>query len=178
MTEVIHDELTGSIQCGQWRSHPQQFGLTVVPAATYFDGRELSLTETQHGILRYLIQNGDRVCTKRQIARFVGSNAYELKIVDVLVCILRRALAQQVPQTGLDQIETVWGRGYALRPTGNPYALDDRYIARWTPRVKRYVLNGLDEDLFSEKFRVINQLTEEELDEWRGPNIRASMAKL
>jgi two-component system cell cycle response regulator CtrA len=37
----------------------------------------------------------------------------EVKIIDVFVCKLRKKLANA--SGGLDYIETVWGRGYALR---------------------------------------------------------------
>ena len=37
----------------------------------------------------------------------------EAKIIDVYVCKLRKKLANA--SGGLDYIETVWGRGYALR---------------------------------------------------------------
>jgi two-component system cell cycle response regulator CtrA len=37
----------------------------------------------------------------------------EAKIIDVFICKLRKKLADA--SGGLDYIETVWGRGYALR---------------------------------------------------------------
>ena len=42
-----------------------------------------------------------------------GLNEPEAKIIDVFICKLRKKLANA--SGGLDYIETVWGRGYALR---------------------------------------------------------------
>jgi two-component system, cell cycle response regulator CtrA len=42
-----------------------------------------------------------------------GMDEPELKIIDVFVCKLRKKLAQATG--GKHYIETVWGRGYALR---------------------------------------------------------------
>ena len=39
----------------------------------------------------------------------------ELKIIDVFICKLRKKLADA--SGGKSYIETVWGRGYALRPS-------------------------------------------------------------
>ena len=43
-----------------------------------------------------------------------GMDEPELKIIDVFICKLRKKLAEA--SGGKDYIETVWGRGYALRP--------------------------------------------------------------
>lgn len=40
----------------------------------------------------------------------------ELKLVDVIVCKLRKKLAMRVPEGETGVIDTVWGRGYSLRP--------------------------------------------------------------
>jgi two-component system cell cycle response regulator CtrA len=52
------------------------------------------------------------------LAKFVKSNfaigsTPDAKIIDVFICKLRKKLANA--SGGLDYIETVWGRGYALR---------------------------------------------------------------
>jgi two-component system cell cycle response regulator CtrA len=44
-----------------------------------------------------------------------GMDEPELKIIDVFICKLRKKLANA--SSGKNFIETVWGRGYALRPT-------------------------------------------------------------
>jgi Transcriptional regulatory protein, C terminal len=43
-----------------------------------------------------------------------GMDEPEIKIIDVFMCKLRRKLA--AASNGKDYIETVWGRGYVLRP--------------------------------------------------------------
>ncbi len=42
-----------------------------------------------------------------------GMDEPELKIIDVFICKLRKKLANA--SSGKNYIETVWGRGYALR---------------------------------------------------------------
>jgi len=42
-----------------------------------------------------------------------GMDEPELKIIDLFICKLRKKLAEV--SGGKDYIETVWGRGYALR---------------------------------------------------------------
>ena len=42
-----------------------------------------------------------------------GMNEPEMKIIDVFICKLRKKLAYA--SGGKDYIETVWGRGYAMR---------------------------------------------------------------
>jgi two-component system cell cycle response regulator CtrA len=42
-----------------------------------------------------------------------GMDEPEIKIIDVFICKLRKKLANA--SGGKDYIETVWGRGYALR---------------------------------------------------------------
>ena len=52
-----------------------------------------------------------------------GMNEPEQKIIDVFICKLRKKLANA--SGGKDYIETVWGRGYALRDPSD----DDTPIA-------------------------------------------------
>ena len=51
-----------------------------------------------------------------------GMDEPELKIIDVFICKLRKKLVQAT--NGENYIETIWGRGYALRDpegaTGSP----------------------------------------------------------
>ena len=50
-----------------------------------------------------------------------GMDEPEMKIIDVFICKLRKKLANA--SGGKDYIETVWGRGYAMREQGEPEAM-------------------------------------------------------
>ena len=78
-------------------------------------GESLHLTGKEYGILELLSLRKGQTLTKEQFLNHLygGIDEPELKIIDVFVCKLRKKLAQA---TGGDSyIETVWGRGYALR---------------------------------------------------------------
>jgi two-component system OmpR family response regulator len=80
----------------------------------FWDGRELTLTLTEFGILRTLLRRPGRVCTRDALM----SQAYELhKIVsDRTIDSHVRRVRAKLATLGADPIETVHGVGYKLGP--------------------------------------------------------------
>ena len=72
----------------------------------------LCLTATEFGILDMLARNADVVITKRQLLSAVwGFDDYDVNVVEVHVCALRRKLEQFGPR----MIHTVRSLGYVIR---------------------------------------------------------------
>ncbi|WP_299938548.1 response regulator transcription factor [uncultured Pelagimonas sp.] len=69
------------------------------------------LTPKEAAILAVLIRAGGRILSKQEIldAAYGHLSQPELKIVDVFICKIRKALG------GPAMIETVWGRGYRFK---------------------------------------------------------------
>jgi two-component system, cell cycle response regulator CtrA len=89
------------------------------------DDQPFHLTGKEYGILELLSLRKGTTLTKEMFLNHLygGMDEPELKIIDVFVCKLRKKLAQATG--GEHYIETVWGRGYALRDpegsaTGSP----------------------------------------------------------
>jgi len=79
-------------------------------------GRRVHLTGKEYAILEMLSLRKGMTLTKEMFLTHLygGRDEPELKIIDVFICKLRKKLAQA--GTGASGcIETVWGRGYALR---------------------------------------------------------------
>ena len=76
--------------------------------------KAVPLTGKEYCILELLSLRKGTVVTKQMLLDHLygGMDEPELKIIDVLVCYLRKKLAQATG--GKHQIETVWGRGYRL----------------------------------------------------------------
>ena len=76
--------------------------------------KPVPLTGKEYCIFELLSLRKGKVVTKQMLLDHLygGMNEPELKIIDVLVCYLRKKLAQATG--GKHQIETVWGRGYRL----------------------------------------------------------------
>ena len=76
--------------------------------------KPVPLTGKEYCIFELLSLRKRTVVTKQMLLDHLygGMNEPELKIIDVLVCYLRKKLAQATG--GEHQIETVWGRGYRL----------------------------------------------------------------
>lgn len=76
-------------------------------------GRVVDLTPTEYNLLRYLMQNADRIVTKEQILQHVWQYefAVESTVVETYVSYLRRKLSALGPQV----IVTRRGVGYGLR---------------------------------------------------------------
>ena len=76
----------------------------------------LHLTRREYGIIELLSLRKGTTLTKEVFLNHLygGIDEPELRIIDVFVCKLRKKLARTM--TGAENyIETVWGRGYALR---------------------------------------------------------------
>jgi two-component system, cell cycle response regulator CtrA len=101
---------------------PVRTGRLVVNLATRVvsvDDKPVRLTGKEYGILELLCRRKGTTLTKEMFLNHLydGMNEPGLKIIDVFVCKLRKKLAQATG--GKHYIETVWGRGYALRePVG------------------------------------------------------------
>ncbi|MEY2884295.1 MAG: DNA-binding response regulator CtrA [Pseudomonadota bacterium] len=80
------------------------------------EGRRVNLTGKEYAIFEMLSLRKGMTLTKEMFLTHLygGRDEPELKIIDVFVCKLRKKLHQAgAPSSGC--IETVWGRGYALR---------------------------------------------------------------
>lgn len=78
-------------------------------------GERLHLTSKEYLILELLALRKGATLAKDMFLNHLygGMNEPEAKIIDVFICKLRKKLANA--SGGLDYIETVWGRGYALQ---------------------------------------------------------------
>lgn len=79
------------------------------------DGQSVHLTGKEYGILELLSLRKGTTLTKEMFLNHLygGMDEPELKIIDVFICKLRKKLSTATD--GENYIETVWGRGYALR---------------------------------------------------------------
>ncbi len=79
------------------------------------EGQPLHLTGKEYAILELLsLRKGTTLTKEMCLDHLYGGMAEpELKIIDVFVCKLRKKLTAAT--AGENYIETVWGRGYALR---------------------------------------------------------------
>lgn len=80
--------------------------------------RKQHLTGTEARLLTALALDPSKIFSKADLMdhMYGGEDEPEQKIVDVLVCKLRRKLIEM--NDGLDVIRTVWGRGYRFEPEG------------------------------------------------------------
>jgi len=78
------------------------------------DGVRIHLTGKEYAILELLSLRKGSTLTKDMFLNHLygGIDEPDLKIIDVFICKLRKKLTTAC---GEDYIETVWGRGYALR---------------------------------------------------------------
>ena len=78
-------------------------------------GHKLHLTAKEYQILALLALRKGSTLTKETFLNHLygGLDEPEAKIIDVFICKLRKKLANA--SGGQDYLETVWGRGYALR---------------------------------------------------------------
>lgn len=79
-------------------------------------GKRIALTNKEYTILEMLsVRKGSTLAKEAMIANLYGGrDEPEIKIIDVFICKLRKKLADVDPSAAAC-IETVWGRGYALR---------------------------------------------------------------
>jgi two-component system cell cycle response regulator CtrA len=82
---------------------------------TFIAGTRVHLTGKEYQILELLALRKSTTLTKEMFLNHLygGMDEPELKIIDVFICKLRKKLANA--SGGKNYIETVWGRGYALR---------------------------------------------------------------
>jgi two-component system, cell cycle response regulator CtrA len=124
MTKPFHDdELVARIHAIVRRSkgHAQsviQTGDLVVNLDTKtvaVNGAQVHVTGKEYQILELLSLRKGTTLTKETFLDqlYGGMDEPELKIFDVFICKLRKKLASA--SNGKNYIETVWGRGYALR---------------------------------------------------------------
>ncbi len=78
-------------------------------------GQRMHLTGKEYAILELLALRLGSTITKEMLLNHLygGMDEPEIKIIDVFICKLRKKLS--VASGGKDYIETLWGRGYALR---------------------------------------------------------------
>jgi two-component system cell cycle response regulator CtrA len=124
LTKPFHkDELVARIQAIVRRSkgHAQSVITTddlvvnLDEKTTSVAGNRINLTGKEYGLLELLALRKGTTLTKEMILNHLygGMDEPELKIIDVFICKLRKKLANA--SGGKNYIETVWGRGYALR---------------------------------------------------------------
>ncbi len=79
------------------------------------DGARVHLTSKEYQMLELLALRKGMTLTKEMFLSHLygGMDEPEMKIIDVFICKLRKKLASA--SGGKDYIETVWGRGYAMR---------------------------------------------------------------
>ena len=85
-------------------------------------GLRLHLTGKEYQMLELLSLRKGMTMSKEMFLDHLygGMDEPEMKIIDVFMCKLRKKLANA--SGGMDYIETVWGRGYAMREQGEPEA--------------------------------------------------------
>lgn len=79
------------------------------------NGRAVHLTGKEYQMLELLSLRKGVTLTKEMFLNHLygGMDEPELKIIDVFICKLRKKLSMALD--GANYIETIWGRGYALR---------------------------------------------------------------
>lgn len=82
------------------------------------DGSRVHLTGKEYAMLELLSLRKGTTLTKEMFLNHLygGRDEPEWKIIDVFICKLRKKLA--LASGGENYIETVWGRGYVLRDSG------------------------------------------------------------
>jgi two-component system cell cycle response regulator CtrA len=83
------------------------------------DGSRIHLTGKEYAMIELLSLRKGTTLTKEMFLNHLygGMDEPELKIIDVFICKLRKKLV--LACGGENYIETVWGRGYALRDLEN-----------------------------------------------------------
>jgi two-component system, cell cycle response regulator CtrA len=81
---------------------------------TTVEDKPLHLTSKEQAVLELLAMKKGLVVTKEQFLSHLynGMDEPEFKIIDVFVCKMRKKLYDA---SGVNFIETVWGRGYSLK---------------------------------------------------------------
>ena len=96
--------------------HIGSLQLSMASHEALVDGIPMHLTGKEYAILELLVLRKGMVLTKETFLNHLYGgldDEPDAKIIDVFICKLRKKLANA--SGGQDYIETVWGRGYALR---------------------------------------------------------------
>ena len=129
--------------------------------------KPVHLTGKEYGVLELLCRRKGATVTKEMLLNHLygGYDEAELRVIDSYVANLRRKLVQATG--GQHYIETVWGRGYALRdPTGLPAV--EEYPVPWTTRRKAAVVAAVQSgEITVDEALQRHQLSEEEFRNWR-----------
>jgi two-component system cell cycle response regulator CtrA len=117
------DELVARIQALVRRSKGHSVSLVTTGRLTLdldrkiveVDGAPIHLTEKEYQMLELLsLRKGMTLSKETFLNHLYGDkDEPEMKIIDVFICKLRKKL--DTATDGVDYIETIWGRGYALR---------------------------------------------------------------
>ncbi len=93
------------------------------------EGKPVKLTGKEYEMLELLSLRKGMTVTKEMFLNHLygGMDEPELKIIDVFICKLRKKLAKATG--GESYIETVWGRGYALRDPEPEMTEDEAVLA-------------------------------------------------
>ena len=151
MTKPFHrDELVARIYAivRRYRGHAQSvintddLCVNLDRKTVEINGSLLHVTGKEYQILELLAIRKGSTLTKEMFLNHLydGLDEPEVKIIDVFICKLRKKLANA--SGGKDYIETVWGRGFAMRePAGRG--------RRLAPSPRKFVGTHLDEDELS-----------------------------
>lgn len=82
---------------------------------TILEGKPLHLTTKEQSIIELMALRKGQAVSKDQFLTHLynGLDEPELKIIDVFVCKLRKKIFEA--SNGVNYVETIWGRGYALK---------------------------------------------------------------
>ena len=92
-------------------------------------GKPVSLTGKEYAMLELMALRQGSNITKEMFlnALYGGMDEPEIKIIDVFMCKLRRKLADA--SGGKNYVDTVWGRGYVLRMSGEAQPFREARVA-------------------------------------------------
>lgn len=93
--------------------HHGDLSIDIAQKVARRDGRDLSLTATEFGLLRYLIENAGRVVSRTEILNAVWSYGFDpnTNIVEVYIAYLRKKVDRDFDP---HLIQTVRGFGYQV----------------------------------------------------------------
>ncbi|MEM1094772.1 MAG: response regulator transcription factor [Bacteroidota bacterium] len=127
------EELAARVQAILHRTMPPdrtpmliyRFGHVSVNFSTheaYFDENEVSFTALEFDILRYLIENKERIVSRKELLRDVWGISQDIvtRTIDRHIASVRKKIEPDPTQPF--HIETVYGQGYRFYPEGIPAA--------------------------------------------------------
>ena len=95
-------------------------GLEIQTSAhkVFMDGREISLTSTEYGLLLFLASNPDQVFSRDRLFSAVWGSGYSGDLATVAVHIQKIRKKTEKDPANPEYIETLWGTGYRFN-SGN-----------------------------------------------------------